>query len=177
MKKVLLIAVLSIFVLIGANAFSNPSETILTIAKKEYQANKSNLRNKRYITVIDYGKSILQTRLWVYDTKTDEVVISSRVSHAWNSGVLYASDFSNVNGSEKSSTGTYITGDSYNGRFGYSMRLSGITKGINDNAMSRAIVFHQGLTYTLGCFATPDDTNKKLIDLIKGGSLVYVHKG
>jgi hypothetical protein len=164
------------FTLVSMVATSNPSDNTLIIAKKVYQANKSKLANKRYITIIDYTKSILQTRLFVYDTQTDKVVLSSRVSHAWNSGLLYATDFSNDNGSEKSSIGTYITGDSYNGKFGYSMRIKGLNKGVNDNAMSRAIVFHEGNTYTLGCFATPSDTNKKLIDMIKGGSLVYVYK-
>jgi hypothetical protein len=30
--------------------------------------------------------------------------------------------------------------------------------------------------WSWGCFATPEETNKKLIDLIKNGCLVYVYK-
>jgi L,D-peptidoglycan transpeptidase YkuD (ErfK/YbiS/YcfS/YnhG family) len=175
MKKYILLLLAALWTLSGV-ASSNPSDDVLTLAKKEYQANKAKLDNKRYITIIDYSKSILQTRLYVYDTKTGDVVLSSRVSHAWNSGVLYATDFSNTNGSEKTCTGSFITGESYSGKFGFSMRVRGITKGINENAMSRAIVFHEGYTYTLGCFATPPDTNRTLIGMIKGGSLVYVHR-
>ena len=134
--------------------------------------------NRRYVTVIDYSLSILSDRLYVVDMERGEVVIESPVSHAFKSGLLYAEEFSNVVGSEKSCVGAFKTQESYNGRFGYAMRLKGIQPGLNDKARDRAIVFHTYKVwpvYSQGCFVTPKGVNKRLIDQIKGGSLVYVH--
>ena len=134
--------------------------------------------NRRYVTIIDYSLSILSDRLYVVDMERGEVVIESPVSHALNSGLLYAHDFSNVAGSQKSCIGAFQTQESYNGRFGYAMRIKGIQPGLNDKARGRAIVFHTYKVwpvYSQGCFVTPKDVNARLIDLIKNGSLVYVH--
>jgi hypothetical protein len=143
-------------------------------------AKKYKASNQRYVTIIDYSKPITAQRLFVVDMKSRQVVLRSRVSHAYNSGLLYATEFSNVPGSEKSSLGAYVTGGTKIGRFGYSMYLKGLDSGINSNAYNRAIIFHSSkkmkTIWSAGCFATDEATNKKIIDLIKGGSLVYVKK-
>ena len=68
------------------------------------------------------------------------------------------------------------------------MILDGLEKGINDNAKERAIVMH-GAAYadpstirscgrlgrSLGCPALPLTVCKKIIDTIKGGTLLYIH--
>jgi hypothetical protein len=143
-------------------------------------ANKYKVLNQRYVTIIDYSKPITAQRLFIVDTKSKQVVFRSKVSHAYNSGLLYATEFSNVPGSEKSSLGAYVTGGTKYGRFGYSMYLNGLDSGVNSNAYLRAIIFHSSkkmkTIWSAGCFATDEATNKKIIDLIKGGSLVYVKK-
>lgn len=134
--------------------------------------------NGRYVTIIDYSLSILSDRLYVVDMKSNEIILRSPVSHAFNSGLLHAGEFSNAKGSEKSCVGAFRTQESYSGRFGYAMRVQGLQKGVNDNARRRAIVFHTYKVwpvYSQGCFVTPKDVNARLIDLIKNGSLVYVH--
>ena len=102
------------------------------------------------------------------------MVLRARVSHAWNSGPVYATRFSDVNGSRCSSRGVFLTEETFDGRFGPSLRVRGLSPGVNGNARRRAIIFHPGLTYSAGCFMTAPDVNGRLIPLIRGGSLVAV---
>jgi hypothetical protein len=139
---------------------------------------KYNPKRKDYVIIVDYRKSIMSERLFVLDMIKEEIVISSRVSHAWNSGFLYASDFSNKSGSNKSSKGTFITEGTKHGRFGYSMVINGLDSNVNNNARSRAVIFHStkkmSNPWSNGCFATSDEINNQIIDLTKNGCLVIV---
>ena len=74
--------------------------------------------------------------------KNQKVLLKSLVAHGRNSGLEYAKDFSNTNESFKSSLGFYITGETYTGKHGLSLRLDGMEYGINDNARNRAVVVH-----------------------------------
>ena len=53
----------------------------------------------------------------------------------------YLENFSNQHGSEATSNGTYITSDTYEGKYGHSMRVKGLDWS-NNNAEQRAIVIH-----------------------------------
>jgi hypothetical protein len=174
--KWIIITLLFFFTLVSfVNPFSNEYEKIINKSIETY-----NPKRKDYVIVIDYTKNILSERLFVINTKTKKTVISSNVSHAFNSGLMYATDFSNDFGSEKSCCGTFITKGAYNGSFGYSMVIGGLDKGVNDNAENRKIVFHSDekmqTKWSLGCFATPKDINEQIINLTKGGCLVIVIK-
>ena len=133
---------------------------------------------KDYVIVIDYSKNIFQKRLLVLDMKNTKVLLYSRVSHAWESGFLYPNRCSNVNGSEKTSKGNYCTEETYTGKYGYSMYVKGLDKGINEQARNRAIVFHSDekmkSRWSNGCFATPEKINQKIIELTNNGCLVCV---
>jgi hypothetical protein len=135
--------------------------------------------NDKYVVMIDYSKSILEERLYVVNTKTAQIEMTSIVSHAWNSGSMYATDFSNVNESKKSSLGAYLTENTYSGKFGYSLVLKGLDK-TNSNAKQRKIIFHSSkkmsTKWSWGCFALPEKNTRKIIDIIKGGCLVYTYK-
>lgn len=139
---------------------------------------KYNTPRKDYVIVIDYTKNIFQERLYVINMKTKEIVISSQVSHAFLSGMMVPSDFSNKPGTDKSSKGNFVTRSTYYGFFGYSMIIDGLDKGVNTNAKSRQIIFHStkkmNYLWSRGCFATSEEINKKLIDLTKNGCLVCV---
>jgi hypothetical protein len=110
--------------------------------------------------------------------KKKEIVLTSKVSHAYNSGRKCPTKFSNVVGTKKSCTGAFLTLNSYYGQWGYAMRIEGLDNGINDNARKRSIVFHsnvvQKTSWSEGCFTTPTDINRKLINLVKEGNLIYV---
>ncbi len=144
--------------------------------------------SKELMTIIDFSKPSTQERLFIIDMTRREVVLSSHVAHGRGSGGNYATSFGNENGSHKSSLGFYLTGNSYQGRNGYSMRLHGLEGGINDKAYERAVVVH-GADYadpsfcssngrlgrSFGCPALPRAVNKEVIDLIKDGSVLFIH--
>ena len=133
---------------------------------------------KDYVIVVDYTKNIFSERLYVLDMKTGEIVIRSTVAHAWKSGVLHPNNFSNENKSNMSSAGCFITAGTKYGGFGYSMIIRGLDRGVNDKVEARSVIFHSSkkmkTLWSNGCFATPEETNKKIIDLTKNGCLVCV---
>lgn len=142
------------------------------------QMKKYHPLRKDYVIIIDYRKSILSERLYVLDMNKGDIALSSTVSHAWKSGSLYARKFSNEEGTNTSCKGNFVTKGPKYGKFGYSMIVKGLDKGINDKAESRAIIFHADTKmkskWSWGCFATPEHINMKLIDLTKYGVLVCV---
>ena len=167
----ILLAFLLSFTIIYAHG-----ESYYDIAK--FNIGKYNPIRKDYVIVVDYRENIFQERLYVVDMKSKEIILSSVVSHGYKSGLLYATDFSNINGSNKSSKGVYTTGNIKYGKFGYSMYIKGLDKGINSNAYNRSIIFHSNklmkTIWSQGCFATPEDVNKKIIDITKNGCLIVV---
>lgn len=145
-------------------------------------------RNKEIITLIDFSKPSTEERMVVLDLEQRKILFSSLVSHGKNSGGNYATSFSNVNGSYKSSLGFYLTENTYQGRNGYSLVLNGLEKGINDLAKQRAIVIH-GAAYSdpsvasssgrlgrsFGCPALPLSLSKPVINTIKNGTLLFIY--
>lgn len=146
-------------------------------------------RKKDILTLIDFSKPSTKERLYVLDIKQKRILFISHVSHGKKSGENYATSFSNVSGSNKSSLGFYLTENTYIGKNGYSLILEGLEKGINDKAKERAIVIH-GADYSnpdkiassggrlgrsLGCPALPQDLNRPIINTIKDGSLIYIY--
>jgi hypothetical protein len=145
-------------------------------------------RNKDIITIIDYTKPSTEERLFIIDLKNNEILYKSLVAHGKNTGLNLAQEFSNASGSLKSSPGFYSTAETYFGKHGYSLRLDGQEPAINDKARQRAIVIH-GANYvsqkfiekhhrlgrSWGCPALPLLQTKEIIDLIKGGTCLYIH--
>ncbi len=145
-------------------------------------------RNSNILTFIDFSVASTQKRLYIIDMSSGKLLFNTYVSHGKNSGDLYAKYFSNREGSLMSSRGFYLTADTYYGGNGYSLRLKGLEKGVNDNAYKRYIVVH-GASYanpstiaqrgklgrSFGCPAVPQNESRTIIDLIKGGSVLYIH--
>jgi hypothetical protein len=110
------------------------------------------------------------------------------VAHGANTGEAWAQRFSNVLGSKQTSLGLFLTGDPYVGDNGYSLRLHGLDRGVNDRAYERAVVMH-GAPYvsdqfvrehgrigrSWGCPAVSQEIARPLIETIRGGSLVYAY--
>ena len=147
-------------------------------------------RKKEILTLIDFTKPSTEERMYVMDMKRGKLLFKTHVSHGQGSGENYATSFSNVSGSHKSSLGFFVTGNTYQGRNGYSLVLDGLEKGINDRARERAIVVH-GAAYSnpsfiesagrlgrsFGCPALPDAVSHDIIDTIKEGSLMFIYAG
>jgi hypothetical protein len=144
--------------------------------------------NPGTLTVIDYSKPSSERRLWVYDLKSKELIYEELVAHGQGSGAHMATQFSNEAETHRTSLGLFVTDDTYVGRNGYSLRLNGLDKGINDRARERAIVMH-GAPYvseafvkstgrlgrSWGCPAVSADVARKMIDRVKGGGLVFAY--
>jgi hypothetical protein len=99
-----------------------------------------------------------------------------------------ATQFSNEDESHRTSLGLFRTDTTYVGKNGYSLRLDGLDRGINDRARDRAIVMH-GAPYvseefvrangrlgrSWGCPAISAVVAKRMIDRVKGGGLVFAY--
>ncbi len=144
--------------------------------------------NEDIVTIIDFSKPSTEKRLFILDLRNQQVLYHTFVAHGKNTGANMATKFSNNKGSNQSSLGLYRTGESYQGKHGYSLRLDGLENGFNDNARSRAVVMHSAsyvsesfikrhgrLGRSWGCPAVPVEFSKDIIDLIKGGSCLYIY--
>ncbi len=146
------------------------------------------LENHRYLTIMDFSKSSNQKRLWLIDLYQKCVVFNELVAHGKNSGDKDASYFSNRPNSRKSSLGFYVTGSTYNGKHRYSLKLRGLEPGFNSNAFARGIVIHgayyvseeiaqaqKSVGRSFGCPAVSQEVNRDLVDLIKGGTCLFIY--
>ncbi|TDR41575.1 L,D-transpeptidase-like protein [Tahibacter aquaticus] len=142
----------------------------------------------RRLAVIDYSRPSTQRRLWVFDLNESALLHEEWVAHGRNSGENFARTFSNTAGSLATSLGLFQTRDAYEGQNGYSLRLSGLEPGVNDQAMSRAIVIH-GAAYvnpdrlpstgrlgrSWGCPAIRTAIAQPLINHLKDGQYVFAY--
>ncbi|MBN9351529.1 MAG: murein L,D-transpeptidase catalytic domain family protein [Chitinophagaceae bacterium] len=146
------------------------------------------IENSSVLTVIDFSKPSTTQRLFVLSLDSLKVLYKTFVAHGRNSGTLYANRFSNRVNSHMSSLGFYTTGNTYSGEHGYSLKLVGEEKGINDNAARRAIVIHGAYYVTpayanvkgyigrsYGCPALPQKISRPIIETIKDGSCVFIY--
>lgn len=158
-------------------------KVLLDRAVSFFDANQSEITNRNVLTVVDFKRHSGQKRFFVIDMKSGvvraHVVAHGKMSDPDASG--FATSFSNVPESNKSSIGFAITGETYVGAHGRSLRLEGLSP-TNSNMFDRAIVVHsadyvvegqskQGRS--LGCFVLDDAVKDDIIDLIRGGSLIY----
>jgi len=171
--------------------------TAFALAWKGYHIlNKAGLlANPRYLTIVDFTKASNQQRFFVLDVPARRLILSSITAHGIGSdpdSTTRPYRFSNRNNSRMSSIGFYLTGDTY-----YNQRpqdslglcLFGLDKGYNDSAAAREIVIHYGATErsgyvyvtdsgaarSFGCPALPLAHNSLAINLIKGGSCLFIY--
>lgn len=175
---------------LGASA--GPDRRVLSLALSAAscatEAMDVGVKRPSLLTVIDYSRPSTQPRLWVLDLENHRQLFRELVAHGRGSGDDVARAFSNDPGSHQSSLGLFLTGETYQGSNGYSLRLDGLEPGVNDRARERAIVMH-GAPYvnpdtaktlgrlgrSWGCPALANGIARKVIDVIKEGSLVFVY--
>jgi len=170
-------------------AESWPRREVLELAMQAYQCGEREGRFQRSVlTIIDYSLPSSEPRLWVIDVQRKRVLHHELVAHGEGSGDTVAVAFSNEMDSHQSSLGLFRTDEVYTGRFGYSLRLSGLEPGINDRARERAIVVHgssdvsrtiaaesRTIGRSWGCPALPEDVAPQIIDSIAGGSAIFAY--
>lgn len=146
------------------------------------------LNDQQLLTIIDFTKPSTAKRFFTIDLENKSVLFHSYVSHGRNTGENMATSFSNKPHSNQSSMGFYVTGETYVGSKGYSMRLDGMDKGYNDNIRARAVVMHEAeyvsegwiskygrLGRSQGCPALPKAISKKVINTIRHKTLIFAY--
>lgn len=162
------------------------AEKMLAQALLYFDQNYNRIKNKNYLTVIDFSKHSSLKRFFIIDM-TSGKVWALHVAHGKGSdpdGDGLANIFSNQSGSEASSLGFYLTAETYTGSHGRSLKVDGLSP-TNSNVRARSVVIH-GAAYvqeadvkqgrSWGCFALTMSLKDQVIDMIKGGSLMYAMK-
>ena len=177
----------------------------LRSAFEYFDSHSSQIGNKKNLILVDFGQALADQRFLVLDLKNGKIK-KSVVSHGYGSDPElsgHAVRFSNVRGSNSSSLGYYLTLEPYTGKFGYSLRIKGLTAGQNTNVQDRTVIIHAfgiGAAYdqeackakhrrekhpdlqrtclrdgelTQGCFGLPKSFVAPLVDQIAGGTLMY----
>lgn len=174
---------------IEAGQYSLPNLETFIKAYEGYNAleTQGKVQNNT-LTIVDFSFSSTKERMWVIDMENKKVILQTLVSHGMNSGREFAKSFSNQNESFKSSLGFFITGETYNGKHGISLKLDGQEFGLNDKARERAVVVH-GADYvskklanrqgyigrSQGCPAVAPEVAPKLINTIKNKSVLFIY--
>jgi hypothetical protein len=163
---------------------------LLARARESFQRHRAQIRNIDMVAIADFSKPSALPRFYLLDTYsgrvTSHLVAHGRGSDPDHSGWLQR--FSNSMGSNASSNGAYITGDYYPGRYGRSLRLSGLDHS-NSNAFARAIVVHSAwyaepnvlatngrLGRSEGCFAMSYSSLQETLARLGPGRFLYADK-
>ena len=171
-------------------SFAGLSQQAFDYAKKGLNKliEEGRLLNDSIISIIDFSEPSNKKRLFILDLKNYKVLFNTLVAHGRNTGREWATYFYNQGSSFMSSPGFYITGETYEGKNGYSLKLEGIENGINDNAFDRGIVIH-GADYvsdnfvntqgyigrSQGCPAVPVQASRPIINTIKNGTCLFIY--
>lgn len=165
------------------------SRKVFEMALRGMEKLKRNARiHQDVLSIVDFSKPSTEKRLFVIDLENSALLFHTWVAHGRNSGVERANSFSNKPRSKKSSLGFYVTGQTYQGSNGYSLKLLGLESGFNSNAFQRAIVLH-GADYvnesfiesqgyigrSQGCPAVASELSESLINSIKEGSCLFIY--
>ncbi len=168
-------------------SYVDPNRVINQQARNEvliyFYKNASRIRNKSYVSVIDFSLRSTKARFHIINMNTG-AVWSIHTAHGKGSDADhdgYAEKFSNKSGSNASSLGFYLAAETYSGSKGLSLRLDGLSS-TNSNARARAVVIH-GASYvkessviqgrSWGCPAVAMNLRDNVVQSLKGGSLIY----
>jgi hypothetical protein len=176
-----IIASLSFLIIFGFTNSDSKKTYDQKIIDKAIQIHTKWKSSKNTVIIVDFSKPMEENRLFVVDVIKKQILIQTKTCHGVGSGkTSKPTKFSNVEGSLASSLGVMKTGNTYYGSYGYSMLIDGL-ESTNSNARSRKIIFHsskkQETPWSWGCFSMPEKDYKKVIDLTKGGSLIYASDG
>ena len=163
---------------------------LLERARAALAQHGSRIAKRDLVGIADFDKRSADPRFHLVDMASGRVtsffVAHGRGSDPSHSG--WVQYFSNDYGSLATSRGAYVTGDRYTGKYGLSLRLSGLDYS-NSNAMERAIVVH-GASYvgehmirdygkqgrSEGCFAVSQADLYAVLARLPPGHMIYADK-
>jgi len=148
------------------------------------------IRNRDFIGIVDFNAPSADPRFHVVHLASGHVE-SHRVAHGRGSDPDHSGfveRFSNNFGSYASSNGAYTTAETYDGKYGLSMKVAGLDWS-NNNAMARAIVIHNAwyaeddmiplhgkLGRSEGCFAFSRKSQWEVMQRLRDGRMIYADK-
>lgn len=166
----------------------NPA--LLTKAKAALEQHRKSVVHTDIIGIADYSLHSAKPRFHIVDLESGKVS-SLLVAHGKGSDPKHTGwlkNFSNVPGSEASSSGAYLTSNTYTGKHGLSQRLKGLDPS-NNLAEARAIVIHGAwyaeqkmvkthgkLGRSQGCFAFSETDLGQALARLTPGHLIYTGK-
>jgi hypothetical protein len=166
-----------------------PSPAALSLARKALDRHADAITFKDRIAIADFSLNATKARFHILELASGRarnfLVAHGKGSDPAHTGWLQS--FSNTPGSEATSRGAYLTGETYTGQHGLSRRLIGLD-GDNSNALSRAIVIHSAwyvsadmaakgqLGRSQGCFAVSERDLADVMDLLGPGRLLVAVK-
>lgn len=165
-----------------------PRDRVLfDIAKRELDRAGDAIWRKDIVGIADFGVHSAKRRFYFVNLDREEVQ-PFHVSHGTGSDPEHdgwLNDYSNVEGSNATSRGAYVTWEWYQGRYGTSVRLGGLDS-TNDAALRRYIVMHRAayaepshierwgrLGRSNGCFALGEEQFRIALLNLSGGRLLY----
>lgn len=174
-----------------ATALAGTQPALLPRALAALQTHGRSIPNRDIVGIVDFASPSRESRFDIVDLANGRVISSHLVAHGSgsdpaNSGWLQ--HFSNVPGSNASSPGSFLTGQTYYGKHGKSRRLIGLDQE-NSLALPRNIVIH-GAGYvspslasnagrigrSQGCFAVSRSDIDTVLERLGPGRLLFAAK-
>ncbi|TRD11747.1 twin-arginine translocation pathway signal [Erythrobacter insulae] len=166
---------------------SERDRKLFALAKDQLDRAGDVIWKKDIVGIADFGVHSAEKRFHFVNLDREEVQ-SFHVSHGTGSDPEHdgwLNQYSNVEGSNATSKGAYITWEWYVGRYGTSVRLGGLDS-TNDAALRRYIVMHRAkyaepdhidrwgrLGRSNGCFALGEEQFRIALLNLSGGRLLY----
>jgi len=160
---------------------------LFEVAKAELDRAGDAIWKRDIVGIADFGLHSAKRRFHFVNLEREEVK-SFHVSHGTGSDPEHdgwLNNYSNVEGSNATSRGAYVTWEWYQGRFGTSVRLGGLDP-TNDAALRRYIVMHRAryaepshierwgrLGRSNGCFALGEEQFRIALTNLSGGRLLF----
>jgi hypothetical protein len=169
---------------------SGPSPNLLKRAKAAMQLHGPRVRNRDILAIADFSRASRDPRFHIVNLHNGQsstfLVAHGKGSDPAHSG--WVQSFSNIPGSEATSSGSYIVGEGYFGEHGASRRLIGLDPQ-NDQAEARAIVIHPAwyvseamiaehgkIGRSQGCFAFAETDVNQVLTRLEPGTLLFADK-
>lgn len=163
---------------------------LLFRAKAALQRHGSRIWNREIMAIADFSVASRIPRFHLVNLQNGQtnslLVAHGKGSDPKHSG--WVQNFSNIPGSEATSSGSYMVGKGYIGQHGSSRRLIGLDAE-NDQAEARAIVIHPAwyvseamiqehgkIGRSQGCFAFSESDIYQVLSRLGAGTLLYADK-
>lgn len=162
------------------------AETVFTAGYKRVE--RFGVEGK-ILAIADMTQPSTAKRFYIIDLENKELVMRTYVAHGQASGELFATAFSNREGSHQTSLGLYRVGaEIVSPKHGAALLLHGLERGVNCQALEREVIMH-GADYvsddfiaqhgrlgrSWGCPAVSRTDMPRMLELLANGGLLYVH--